>query len=188
MALATGDSFFRLARQFVDAAGPDLTDASDYASKHPADALSAATNLSLATEIYLKALLANQRIDVPAIHVLPVLFRELSVDVQSLIVSNYEGLVPIAQQGTDVSILTLVIGREGQPSSDATDPGLDPAWYALLGRNANAFVIWRYLFAPTDADLRHAHHFEVLRLSCAAAAMRCTVNIPSKPKLGLFTV
>lgn len=199
-ALACGEAFQRLAKEFIPKIGAIKEESSEVMSNQLADLVACATNLGFAIELYLKALLIHLDLPVPQEHDLRILYDKIPQPVREIIESVYDTALPDQVRQLygrmSVTIAKHPLGEPlGEPRWD--DSKVPPALPDLLARSRNLFASWRYIFEfthPGDSPYQF-HKFEYGFLWCAAEAIRVESTIrlrgagqvpPPSPPAGEF--
>jgi hypothetical protein len=172
VAVISADAFYGHAQPFIAHVSQNFENAHERAVADIGGLVASATNLALAIELYLKGLLLHQGIPPPKTHDLPALFAALPERVQRAVEHAYSALS--AKPQAPVTGIELEVAH----SDDASQRGLEPPLpsdftvKAILARNADAFVTWRYLFAH-DPPLGAAYlSYEFGPLALAAQSIR----------------
>lgn len=144
----------------------------------------AATLLAFGTELLLKAIYVALQMPLPndSHHTLK-LFNGLPEDIRSDIEVNYNNKIKqfVPKIAT---VLEISISRPGTPI-DETDfaPGVksDNSLLALLGRSADAFVVWRYFYESFPHDRPNAQYsFEHAALVAFAQTLNDFIHFISR--------
>jgi len=172
IAALAGDAFLSLAQIFLQSLSNNSNGAAMDASKDIGGLLASATNLSLAIEIYLKAVLFDCGINVPHTHDLPELYKLIPTAVQKQISSAYAVLQENKNEVNEVKELVLQLSRS--PLFPDDDPVLpqNNSILEILSRNKNAFMIWRYAFSALTDKSNTLLRYEFLHLGLIAKAIR----------------
>ena len=174
LAVLCGDAFRVCSEPFVTHAAYDFSLAGQRAAANIGAMVASATNLVLAIEVYLKALLWYHGVSAPKTHELPKLFGDLPPDVRRTVGSVYERLRKSEAAETAATAefaVHIANPSEGKPNfARSAQRGFDIQ--AVLQRNASAFVIWRYLFTHPTTTAAEPLIYEFLRLGFIATAIR----------------
>ena len=139
----SADAFRKLSDYFLEVIGRDSM-CSEHATRDFGGCIASVTNLSLALELYLKALYLLSGLQVPTTHDLWSLFEGLPQSVKSTIIACYKRL-PEAPAGIKVLEIQLSVGPfKGDPPFP--DSNLDYSLENVLKRSKDAFQTWRYLY------------------------------------------
>jgi hypothetical protein len=179
IAALAGDAFLSLAQIFLQSLSTDSNGAAMDASKDIGGLLASATNLSLAIEIYLKAVLFHYEISVPHTHDLPELYKLIPTAVQEQISSAYAVLQKDKNEVNEVRELVLQLARS--PLFPDDDPVLpqNNSVLEMLSRNKNAFMTWRYAFSELTDKSNASLRYEFLYLALIAKAIRGQLFVQS---------
>lgn len=142
VAVASADEFIRAASAFTLQIPDDRTEAANFGLMNPGGMVASATNLALGIELLMKALLLHHGRPVPHTHELPALFKDLPATVIKEIEDTYNR-IDQAEAAAHRS-MELVPMHGVSPASHP--PVSDHSLRAVLQRNSNAFVFWRYGF------------------------------------------
>ena len=172
-AIASADAFLSHATQFWAMVQKDPKNAGEIASKNIGELVVSATSLSLAIELYLKALLLVLGQPTPKVHDLPVLLGATPAKARQDIEAEYSRL-RAAEDPDGSSGVSLHVVRKGGivPSFGPATATLGMSLDSVLRRNATAFQTWRYLFANGPTLNESPLRFEYLRLWFAARSAR----------------
>ena len=173
LAIASADSFRRLAQPFLDFIGRDFHVCNERAVRDLGGMVASATNLSLAVELYAKALHILSGRDVPKTHDLYALFAALPQPLRDAVVCEYEALGK-PQAGVACTLELQLSNRdfrdedEGRQSLGNPDNSIG----SVLRRSRDVFHTWRYLYergkSEECVDFIYEFHF----LAAAATALR----------------
>ena len=158
LAFQCADSFFGLAKPYFDQIGADLNGGVMAASKDPGSLISAATNLTLAIELYLKSLRTSLQLSVPETHNLWSLYKSLPTNVKHLIEEKYSQKVASTP---DEKLLQLKVAYELATGDGPKAPEFPKnenesnEVKQLLKRSANAFQLWRYVYESVKPGERY---------------------------------
>jgi hypothetical protein len=154
-------------------AATELQTAHNHAAENMGELIASATNVALAIELYLKALLLRSGQAAPMTHELPSLFAKLPSSVQLKVEQVYERLQATAKKGAAAAFAVHVAGKNSpRPRFGQGAQTQDNTLKGVLQRAASAFVTWRYLFAHAPTESGAPLTYEFLRLSLAAQALR----------------
>ena len=171
LAITTADAFRMDAQRFIQRIPRKLNDVPDFAASRLGGMFAAATQLALATELYLKALhgLLGGGKNVPQTHELQVLFSLLPELLQEIITDSFVSAVKQARLREDDSA-TLVIAS-GPVRTDQRQGRREMTIQLLLERNNTAFVRWRYMHEiPPDESF--AVEFDYFHLDTLCGCLR----------------
>ena len=157
----SADAFRKLSEYFLEAIGRDSM-CHERATRDFGGCIASVTNLSLALELYLKALYLLSGFQVPTTHDLWSLFEGLPQSVKSTIIACYKRL-PEAAAGIKVLQIQLSVGPlKGDPTFP--DHKSDYSLENVLKRSKDAFETWRYLYerGKRDRVLNIAYEFHYL--------------------------
>lgn len=135
--------------------------------------LAAATMLAFALELYLKSLLLLCRCPVPKTHNLIRLYRLLPEKQRVTIIAIYDKSAK--DLAPEAGVLSMSVGQGGTSGTQQhpTDVGLE----AVLERNKDVFVNWRYFYSTAvDGGPRVNLVFEYQRLDWICGAIN--LHIP----------
>ena len=161
VAIMSADAFKKLSEYFLDAIGRDSM-CNERASRDLGGLIASVTNLSLALELYLKALYLLSGLQVPTAHDLWSLFEGLPQSVKSTIIACYKKL-PKAPAGIKVLQIQVSVGPfKGDPLFP--DHKSDYSLENVLKRSKDAFQTWRYLYerGKQERVLNIAYEFQYL--------------------------
>lgn len=179
-ALACGEAFQSAAERLIPRIRAVREDSSAIMSEELGDLVACAANLAFALELYLKALLAQLDLPVPATHNLRALFDGLPQPIRLLIERIYLEALPndIRALGGRTTFV-LASGPLGMPRPQFEDSERSPALPDLLARSKDLFQSWRYVceFSQPDCSPYQFRQFEYGYLRCAAEAMRVEVTV-----------
>lgn len=173
LAIVSADSFFTNAVTFIDEIAYSKTNAHEKAIQRIGDLIASATSLTLALELYLKAMLIAFRIEVPRTHNLDDIFKKVPVDVRQLIQSKYDRYLatspwPVAELQLQTADKAVPWPSEDASSlSEKTLSDLN----SLFKRTGNDFSTWRYLYEAVSGEVREIR-YEFARLVAASKAIR----------------
>jgi HEPN domain-containing protein len=170
IALLTGDSFFQHSQRFVAylAAYPGRAD--EAAVRDIGGMVTSATNVALAIEIYLKALILSSGRAAPQTHELPTLWSLVPQSIQDSVDRAYLQL--LNEKSPDAVSLELLVTRSPDRRPQGTRPPQSNQLKDVLARNTSAFRAWRYLFADPEKSAGMPLEYEFLCLSYIARALR----------------
>lgn len=174
-ALHCAEAYYRLAKPFI-AKIPGLDTSGTRATATIGDLVACATNLPLAIEIVLKALLASTGKPQGATHDLQRLYSDLPSELQTECQRRYVALLR-ALKPTRVAITLAIAASNSEPPWN--DVHEDPTLLAnLLERSKDVFLAWRYIYEVPDPVVQpiRYHHFEYGLLQLAFEAIRDTVE------------
>jgi hypothetical protein len=170
LAVQTGDAFYDKAHKVFT---PLTTIPMDVAQQRVIRKLglfvSAATDLSLSIEIYLKAALLGSGIPAPHTHELGKLYEALPANARHSFESNYDAL---NQYDKPLTAAVEVWVNCPPPTDSKKRPKEDMTVLAILTRNADAFKVWRYLFAQPETIPNAPLTFDFLRMMLVGQAVR----------------
>ena len=177
IAALAGDAFLSLAQIFLQSLSTNSDGAAMDAMEDIGGLLASATNLSLAIEIYLKAVLFHYRISVPHTHDLPELYKLIPTAVQEQISNAYAVLQEDKNEVKEVKELVLQLARS--PLFPDDDPVLpqNNTILEMLSRNKNAFMTWRYAFSELTGKFNTSLRYEFLYLELIAKAIRGQLEV-----------
>ena len=142
------------------------------------DVVACATNLAFAVELYLKGLLTQMDLPVPAVHDLRVLYNAMPQPVRALIESNYDTALPDEVRRLDGHVsFTSATGPLEEPRWD--DYKVSLALPDLLERSKDLFQSWRYVFefSQPEGSSYEFRQFEYGLLRCAAEVLRVELTV-----------
>lgn len=174
VALLSGDAFFRLAQEFLAKTEPDFQTAGHRAAMNLGELVASATNLALAIEIYLKALLLFNGIPAPKTHELTDLYSKLPGHVRLRLEQLYEELLAAEKEEGQTAAFAVHVTETSasKPNFNASAKGQDKSVRGVLLRCENAFVTWRYLFAHSITKDSTPLTYEFLCMVIVAKATR----------------
>jgi hypothetical protein len=175
IAALAGDSFLLYSQFFIESLPADL-DIAVAASQDIGGLLASATNLCLAIEIYLKAVLLHNGIGFPHIHNLSKLYDLIPTEVQDRILIAYKALEKDIDS-SKVPKLELELGRSASFPENEIAFDVDNSISALLSRNEDAFVTWRYAFSALADKDNTSLIYEFLHLTLIGKAIRGQLSI-----------
>jgi hypothetical protein len=178
MALVCGEAFQRLAAEFIPRIGAIKEEFALAVSDELGDLAACATNLGLAIELYLKALLTHLGLPVPQVHDLRDLYDATPQSVRALIEDVYDTKWPDqARQLRGRVSFTVARGPLEEPRWN--DYKVSPTLPDLLARSRDIFQSWRYVFefSQPEHSSYQFHQFEYGLLWCAAEAIRVEVTV-----------
>ena len=179
-AIASADAFISQAGAAWSRFEEDPERADETAGKHIGELIASATNLSLAIELYLKALLLERGLAAKMTHELPELFRCLPRKIQLAIEAKYDVLRESEELGGLAGLsLHISKGPSGEQSFDRPPGTYSMNFMSVLKRNATAFVTWRYLFAHGPTASGSPLSYEYVRLCFVAQALRLQLTSAS---------
>lgn len=150
MACQSADAFFKNAGQFFSKLPKDLNASAAFAYERRGELVAAVTNLSLAVELYLKALAMISAMKVKRSHDLLELFGVLPQSVQASIEAKYsEALKAIPAESADAIELSITTTPfpptpEEFAAAAAQRPSGDDI-RSVLRAEKDAFSSWRYI-------------------------------------------
>lgn len=166
-AVAGADEFALLAQEYLQQLPRPTLERAQAALLNPGGLLVSATNLSLAIELLLKALLVHDGINAPHTHKLHDLYVLLPQGRANSIATRFETITPhFSEKHECIEILPLA--NQLAALTNPTDHSLN----ALLLRNADAYVLWRYTFSNVRGGPSVRLRYEFADLFRAAAAIR----------------
>ena len=177
MASKTFDALFRLSQQFIRKACQHKVPA-QFAHANFGELLASATNLALAIEIALKALLLKHGVLANMSHELDKLFEQLPHSEQEEIERAYLLGRDGYGQSETASFFVEVLG--GHIADGRLTPNLgDNSLRAVLSRASAAFVSWRYFFdhGSIEPGGTKAKAYEFRMLGFVAEALRTRLAI-----------
>ena len=178
IALVSGEAFQRLAAELIPIIGAIKEGTTQEMSNEVGDLVACATNLGLAIELYLKALLTQLDLPVPQIHDLRALYDRIPQPVRALIEDVYDTKWPEQERQLQGRVsFTFAKGPIEQPRWD--DYKISLALPDLLARSRDLFQSWRYIFEftqPEDSPYQF-HQFEYGLLWCAAEAIKVEITV-----------
>ena len=171
-AFQCADSFFNLAKPYLNKVGNDLNGGVVAASQDPGGLVSAATNLALALELYLKSLRMGLELSIPETHNLWTLYKSLPSNVKRLIEQNYNQTV----EATPKEELKEIKVAYELGTADGPKVPRFPKYEneskdvkAILKRSANAFQIWRYIYE----SIKPGERYYFIRLEYSHLILLC---------------
>ena len=132
--------------------------------------VAAATNLSLAVELLLKALAIVDRTKLEKQHKLLILFRALQESTRKELRRAFTARIKQLPPGLVVS-MEVALTPTMSPPPDATRTAQSEELEDLLEAEADAFVTWRYLYEQIDTRRAVTMRIELRRLECVAQAV-----------------
>ena len=157
-AFQCAESFFNLAKPYLDKVGADLNGGVMAAAQDPGGLVSAATNLALAIELYLKSLRTCLELSVPETHNLCALYKSLPNAVKQAIESKYNEKVSNTpkEKLLQLKVAYEVATSDGPKAPDfPKEPDQSNDVRPLLKRSANAFQLWRYVYESVKPGERY---------------------------------
>lgn len=181
-ALDSADAFFALGTDFLPGAALRLPEGTFRRTPRGLGTIvGAATNLSLALELYLKALRIVLRLPVPKSHNLRTLYGGLPGRTRAKIEKRYELLREKVPRPTPAGIRITKgpatapkLGDNGQTDYDLP---------SVLRRSRDSFSSWRYIFEfrPPSGSQYQSHQFEYLFIDMACRAIREIIKSEAAP-------
>lgn len=173
---SAADGFYTLAQILVKSLPSDLATVPSMARPEHGDVMASVTNYILAIELYFKAILKICHQRVPRTHDLISLFERVPEPVGSYIISKYNAL-PVDRSKAAALILYFSPVQNFPLSEEARDHNIsDVSFEAVLERNRNAFVQWRYLYEDFDRSEVKAFTYEYSSLGLICEALRGVVT------------
>lgn len=167
-AVASGDEFCSMAYAFIKNMPTDASEAAKLALEHPGAVIASATNIALGIELLLKALLVYYSVPVPHTHELPNLFKALPKNVAESIINDYKAL----EKDDGMGIAAIEIISSEVKLEDRNLDVSDHSFSAVMQRNSNAFVLWRYAFESIRGVGGFVLRYEYASLLRIARALR----------------
>ncbi len=165
MALTSASAFQDLANNFIEPARiVEPEQAKQFAMNNLGHLIASATNMSLAIEIYLKAILSHLNIEPKNTHNLLKLFDSLPDKIGDELESKYNDL-PKSHTGK-VGCFHLL------PKSDEDFSDKKFGIRAILESSKDAFVTWRYLYEHMEAKDRNDVIYEFHSLEKFASILK----------------
>lgn len=182
VAVLSADAFRAQADIFIRYAAADFASASQRAAANIGGMIASATNLVLAIELYMKALLWHRGLPAPKTHELPTLFSSLPAETQRSVETAYDRLRSNEPPGTADFAVHITKPNDGPPSFARSAMVRPLDLRAILQRNSSAFVTWRYLFTQGVTPNAEPFVYEFLRLGFIATAL--SEHLPVAAALG----
>ncbi|WP_199930361.1 hypothetical protein [Sedimenticola thiotaurini] len=158
-AFKCAQSFFELSKPFLEEVGSDLNGGVLVAAQDPGALVSAATNLSLSLELFIKSLRVGLGLSVPDTHNFWALYKSLPNNVKQIIESKYNQKVSNTPKE---KLFKLNVAYEHDSTGDGpkapvfpNQQGLSTEVKPLLKRSSNAFVTWRYIYESVKPGERY---------------------------------
>ena len=179
MALCIADALRKSARRFPDSLPVSLSQAAEAAAHRQGEFFVSATELCLALELYLKALIISSGKQTPRTHDLAELFETLSPADQAETDALYRRLCAKATPGETVGYVIRIQLKDDAstmppdvsstnvlPSSSEQTEGL----LEVLRRTGSAFSTWRYMYESGRSGEAREFDYEhgLLQLACEA--------------------
>ena len=168
IAVAGADALVAYADTFLNHVPDDMREQGIFATNNFGNMLGSATNLLLAIELYLKALLLLHGRPAPHTHELPDLFRALTDELQKAVLIAYDNVRTIGPKDHDV----IEILPDHGVTAESHPPISDFTLLMVLRRNSNAYVHWRYAFESVQNLKTTRLRYEYVDLRRIAAALR----------------
>lgn len=171
LALTAADSFRNLAHVFLSQiAHKDRRDAAGTAAKDIGGLISSATTLSLAVELYLKALRMLVGLSVTDTHHLWTLYSPLPDPLKKIIEANYERQNKRAGKDSVCIEAILYDGHRSEREIEELFGHVqsDTSLKAVLIRSSNAFIHWRYFHEQREECRPVVAVYEFKRLDLIA--------------------
>ncbi|MDE3088578.1 MAG: HEPN domain-containing protein, partial [Chloroflexota bacterium] len=175
LAIQSADAFRELSKPFLDRVGNDIRVSHELAVRNLGGMIASATNLSLAVELYLKAIRILLNRDPTTDHDLSALFNGLPQSLKHSVVCEYEKLkaLPAGSVASfELAIAPRVPGEEELRELNRSRPAQDNSLTSVLKRCRNAFRTWRYLHERGDSKRIVTFQYEFYFLGITAAALR----------------
>ena len=148
------------AQPFIAKLNADIALANERAVQDIGGLVASVTNLTLAIELYLKGLLLWNSVPAPKTHDLPTLYKLLPASVAASVQVDFVRQLELAAPVNGIE-LELTRANDAQERNPEPTGPPDMSLSAVLTRNADAFVIWRYLFSlnpkPGSEYLAYEH-------------------------------
>ena len=144
--MLAADAFAKNSRLFTDSLPKDLNHSAKAAVRDLGGLFASATNLALATELYLKSLMILLRMDIPNTHDLWAIFKRLPPELMQDIGKEYDSSCDsLPEQAVG---LELAIWTGGKPEGPLPEFPKEKKrdLKSVLERSRNAFVTWRYIY------------------------------------------
>ena len=158
-AFKCAQSFFDLSKPFLEEVGADLNGGVLVAAQDPGALVSAATNLSLSLELFIKSLRIGLGLSVSDTHNLWALYKSLPNNVKQIIEYKYNQKVSSTPKE---NVLKLNVAYEHDSTGDGPKAPVFPKHQSLsteakplLKRSSNAFVTWRYIYESVKPGERY---------------------------------
>ena len=174
IALKAADAFRSHSQIFIGSLGNSLDRAAQHAAQNLGDFIASATMLSLALELYLKALRATINITIPETHDLWALYKKLPQELKKSIECSYTKINSNNEEKLAGLELAIWVGRqppiddppEVNKEKEKTDSYNDLR--SVLFRSRNAFQTWRYLheMGKKNCYVLFKYEFHRLGLIC----------------------
>jgi HEPN domain-containing protein len=155
VAAHSANAFLRSSVTIFETFGETEKEVSLNAAKKPGDLICAATNLNLATELYIKSLLIALNLTVPEHHDLLKLYQAIPDEIKSHLQNHYKANEKYKDR--DPIYTYLQQSRMGAktpepPIKIITKTSIED----VLGRAAKGFILWRYTheMCPPGTDHR----------------------------------
>jgi hypothetical protein len=180
-ALASGEAFQRLAEEFIPRIGAVKEGFSRAMSDELGSLVACATNLAFALELYLKGLLTQLDLAVPATHDLRDLYERIPQSVRELIEGVYDTALP--DEVRRLSGRVSVTVASGPLKGPLEEPHWDDHRESLalpdvLARSRDLFQSWRYAFEFNEPEHPYQYRrFEYGLLRCAAEVLRVELTV-----------
>ena len=170
-ALATADAFRVLSHPFIQKIA-GRNNASEIALQDIGGMIASATSLTLALELYLKALCLITRRSIQQEHNLWVLYRSLRDDVRRSLEAMYDGAVSTPDgQTIELDVVVSLTPDEPIPPDRRTAPK-DRSLPSTLKKSADAFSTWRYLYGAAGPNQPARISFDFHCLGVASDVVR----------------
>jgi len=179
-AIDAADGFCRLSSQFTEALPEDREMTANAAQDFGALTASA-TNLILAVELYLKAVLIGAELPVPWTHDLVELFKSLPENWRTGIEARYNARAGGTPDVTSSLRLYVRLAKPVEGIEAIRNP-VDQSLPSLLERNRSAFITWRYIHEGMSRDKVEVYEYEFrrLKLICELLREQLVASLPSK--------
>ena len=171
-AMLAADAFVKNSRLFTGSLPKDLNQSANAAVGDLGGLFASATNLALATELYLKSLMILLGMDIPNTHDLWAIFTRLPPQLIQDIEKEFDsscGSLPEHAVG-----LVLAIWTGTQPEAPLPEVPKEKKrdLKSILRRSKDAFVTWRYIY-EMGVEGRHAlFEYEYGRLGVFCEILR----------------
>ena len=177
-AVVSADALRAHAHIFIAFVGSDMETAHHRAAQHIGGLVASATELSLAVELYFKAIWMRLGLRVPETHHLWSLFKDLpDSSLKASITKSYDQLNASTRDDVVSLIMAISVGHFDEAQLEKADKLEESKQHQtgikdVLVRSSNAFQTWRYLFEQGRSGEVRFLEYEFARIDMVAAAAR----------------
>lgn len=174
MALLVADAFVAQAKPFRDKAFVPFDQLTDAMNNDIPGLVTAATSMSFALEIYLKAIAQSCGVVPPDVHDLNALYKCLPTEVKSAVTKRYEKLFS-PHPFVSCSIIVNVSSGQAPGNEKPQSARVEHTVEAVLRRSRHGFVVWRYFFQRGVPGQSREFVYEYVSLHDIGTALRKTL-------------